>query len=132
PALAYDAPLGELMFTIARGGTLPSGVSLDATRAAVTTVLAAAGYPERPRTGDVIDCPAVCEDVLVFHAGTSRAADGSLVTSGGRVLGVTGLGRSLDEAQERSLEFAEQVQFAGKQFRTDIGWRELARRAGAP
>jgi phosphoribosylamine---glycine ligase len=68
---------------------------------------------------------------MIFHAGTKRTPDGALVTAGGRVLAVTGVGDSLDEAQRASQEFAASVEFAGKQFRTDIGWRELARRAGA-
>jgi phosphoribosylamine--glycine ligase len=94
---------------------------------AVTTVLATAGYPETPRTGDVITVPSASEGVLVFHAGTKRRSDGELVTSGGRVLAVTGTGRSFEEAQRRSREFASRVEFEGRQFRSDIGWRELAR-----
>jgi phosphoribosylamine--glycine ligase len=131
PVLPLDVSLSELLFTIARGDRLPENLRLDATRAAVTTVLAAPGYPERVRTGDAIDIPDVPSDVIVFHAGTKRAPDGALVTAGGRVLTVTGLGDSLDDAQRRSQEFAAQIAFDGKQFRTDIGWRELARRAGA-
>ena len=97
----------------------------------MTTVLAASGYPEQPRSGDRIEIPRAPSDVLVFHAGTKRAADGSLVTAGGRVLGVTGLGDSIDDAQAASQKFAAEVSFEGKQFRRDIGWRELTRRAGA-
>jgi phosphoribosylamine--glycine ligase len=130
PALSAGT-LSDLMATIALGGRLLEGVRLEATKSAVTTVLAAAGYPERPRTGDRIDIPPIRDDVLVFHAGTKRAADGSLVTAGGRVLAVTGLGDSLEQAQSRSQEFAASIEFPDKQFRTDIGWRELARRAGA-
>jgi phosphoribosylamine--glycine ligase len=130
PALSAG-PVSDLMATIALGGRLLEGVRLDATRSAVTTVLAAAGYPERPRTGDRIEIPHIRDNVLVFHAGTKRAADGSLVTAGGRVLGVTGLGDSLEQAQSRSQNFAAAIDFADKQARTDIGWRELARRAGA-
>ncbi len=134
PALSPDVRLGDLMASIARGEALPAGVALPATRSAVTTVLAASGYPERPRTGDQIALPAfhaLPDDTLLFHAGTARAPDGSLVTAGGRVLAATGLGVSLDDARQRSLELASLVSFAGKQCRSDIGWRELARRAGA-
>ncbi|HEY4218845.1 MAG TPA: phosphoribosylamine--glycine ligase [Gemmatimonadaceae bacterium] len=131
PALPNDAQLSELMFTIARGDALPRGVRLDTARAAVTTVLAAPGYPENVRSGGAITIPSVPSDVIVFHAGTKRTADGTLVTAGGRVLTVTGLAPSLDDAQRLSQEFAAQIDFDGKQFRTDIGWRELARRAGA-
>jgi phosphoribosylamine--glycine ligase len=63
----------------------------------------------------------------VFHAGTKRDAKGNLVTAGGRVLAVTGLGESVEQARERSQDLAAAIQFDGKQFRTDIGWRELAR-----
>ena len=94
-------------------------------------MLAASGYPERPRGGDSIDIPAIPDDVLVFQAGTRRADDGSLVTSGGRVLAVTGLGDSIDAAQQRSQSFAAAISFADKQFRTDIAWRELSRGARA-
>ena len=55
-----------------------------------------------------------------------------LVTAGGRVLTITGVGDSLDEAHGRSLAYAREVLFKGKQFRSDIGWRELVRRAGTP
>jgi phosphoribosylamine--glycine ligase len=131
PAMSTAPSLLDLMLCVGRGEPLPDAVDVRATGHAVTTVLAAAGYPERPRTGDTIDMPEAPSDVLVFHAGTKRAADGSLVTAGGRVLAVTGLGGSLDEAQHRSLAYAASVTFAGKQFRSDIGWREVGRSAGA-
>jgi phosphoribosylamine---glycine ligase len=127
PILDDDAALSDAMRTIARGDRLSSGMSFTASRSAVTTVLAAAGYPERPRSGDAIDIPQPPRDVLVFHAGTKPTADGKLVTSGGRVLAVTGLGDSIDAAQQKSQAFAASVAFEGKQFRTDIGWRELSR-----
>jgi phosphoribosylamine--glycine ligase len=132
PSIASSESMSELMFAVARRDRIPDGVEIPAARHAVTTVVAAAGYPEKPRTGDRIRVPEVPQNVLLFHAGTKRSADGSIVTSGGRVLAVTGLGDSLDGAQRRSQEFAADISFEGKQFRTDIGWRELARRAGAP
>jgi phosphoribosylamine--glycine ligase len=130
PALSRQAPLGEFMQTVARGDRLPENTRLDASRFALSTVLAAAGYPEHPATGDPIELPTMPEGVLVFHAGTKRSADGSLVTAGGRVLSITGVGDTLDDAQGRSLSYAREVAFRGKQFRTDIAWRELMRRAG--
>ncbi len=129
PAIDPSAPLTDLMEAVARDGALDESVQLELSRAAVTTVLASAGYPEHPRTGDRIDLPRASEDVLVFHAGTKRDVNGTLVTAGGRVLAVTGVGSSLDIAAERSRSFAEAVAFDGKQLRRDIGWRELARRA---
>jgi phosphoribosylamine--glycine ligase len=131
PAMSLEDSMSETMFTIARGEKLPGDSHFAASRAAVTTVLAAAGYPEAPRIGAVIGIPPAPRDVLVFHAGTKTRADGSLVTAGGRVLAVTGLGTTFDEAQSRSQTFAREIDFEGKQFRADIGWRELERRAGA-
>lgn len=129
PALSPEAPLFEAMASIARGERLDETIAMPATRAAVTTVLASAGYPDKPRTGDAITIPDAGSDVVVFHAGTRRGPSGGLETSGGRVLAVTGLGGTLDEAQRRSLAAARGVEFSGKQFRSDIAWRELSRRA---
>ncbi|HOU54183.1 MAG TPA: phosphoribosylamine--glycine ligase [Myxococcota bacterium] len=93
---------------------------------AITVVLATAGYPDRPRSGDVIegiDEAAAVLGVRLFHAGTRRLPDGTLVTAGGRVLGVTALGDSFREARGRAYEAAQKVRFAGRHFRTDIGAR---------
>lgn len=98
-------------------------------RVALGVVLAAANYPESPRKGDVIEGLAkATEDAHVFHAGTSVAADGSIVTSGGRVLCVTALGDSVKIAQKRAYEVVDQVRFSGMQYRGDIGHRALAGR----
>ena len=126
PALSDATPIAELMHIIARGDRLPNA-QLHASRAAVTTVLAATGYPEHPRTGDPIVIPSVPEGVVVFHAGTKRDAHGALLTAGGRVAAVTGLGDTMQQAQQRSQAFASRIDFADKQYRADIGWRELAR-----
>ena len=117
--------------------SLPDGDDLDddncepqseETRGAcVTTVLAAGNYPDAPRTGDPITLPAAADGIFVFHAGTARHADGRLVTSGGRVIAVSATGETVAIAQQRSLEYARRVEFRGKQLRTDIGWREIAR-----
>jgi phosphoribosylamine--glycine ligase len=104
---------------------------VGASRFAVATVVAAAGYPDRPRTGDVIRMPAPPEDIHVFHAGTARNAGGELVTAGGRVLAVTAVASELADAQRASADFAARVEFPGKHYRTDIAWRELARHARA-
>ncbi len=95
-------------------------------------MVAAEGYPGPVRSGDLISLPQEERDVIVFHAGTKRNADGALVTAGGRVLAVTALGASLADAQKLSASHASLVQFAGRQYRRDIGWRDLARQsAGA-
>jgi phosphoribosylamine---glycine ligase len=134
--------IGYLMAWIARGGRLPSAAgALQLTLssvlapggvapAAVTTVVAADGYPEKPRAGDPITLPeSLPEGVHVFHAGTALDADGRLVTAGGRVLAVTAVADRFDEARARSRGVAEQVEFAGRRLRSDIGWREGARRS---
>jgi len=127
PAIDPKDSVSGLMADIALGARLTDSDPLETNRAAVTTVLAAPGYPGQPRTGAEIDIPAPPDDVLVFHAGTKWDADARLLTAGGRVLAVTGLGDTMDDAQRRSQAFAARVSFAGKQFRTDIGWRELTR-----
>ena len=125
-----DSSLLELIASVAGGGSLASSRSPDwKPLAAVTTVVAADGYPEKPRTGDVVRLPEAPSDVYVFHAGTALSSSGELVTAGGRVLAITAVAEGLLEAAERSREYAEQVSFRGKQLRGDIGWRELIRGA---
>jgi len=101
-------------------------------RAALTVVLAAAGYPDKPRRGDVIEgldrvTPQSHPDVMIFHAGTALE-DGNVVTSGGRVLGVTALGDTLRQAQRVAYGAIGLIAFDGMQYRSDIGYRALARR----
>jgi phosphoribosylamine--glycine ligase len=94
-------------------------------RSALGVVLAAHGYPEQPRPGDLISgLPPDAEDAVTFHAGTRRD-DGRLLTSGGRVLCVTALGDNLKAARRRAYDVVAQVRFDGAQFRTDIGNRAL-------
>ena len=96
-------------------------------RVALGVVLAAEGYPLSPRKGDAISgLPAEAEDGMVFHAGTAEQ-DGKLVTSGGRVLCVTALGESARLAAQRAYELAADIQFAGRQYRSDIGHRAIKR-----
>jgi phosphoribosylamine--glycine ligase len=120
----------EPLDAIARGGSI-EGLSLAwADGAAATTVLASQGYPGDYRSGLPIDLPADLEssgDVIVFHAGTKRDADGRLVTAGGRVLAVTGLAPTVREAAERSRAAAERIHFDGRYFRRDIARREVER-----
>ena len=100
-------------------------------RVALGVVMAAAGYPAEPRSGDRITglpaSPAGSEDTMVFHAGTKRV-DGQTVTSGGRVLCVTALGDTAKAAQQRAYEVLATLHFDGAQWRTDIGQRALRRR----
>jgi phosphoribosylamine--glycine ligase len=104
-------------------------------RPALTVVLAAAGYPEKPRRGDAISgleqvTAQAHPDVTVFHAGT--ASDGERVrVGGGRVLGVTALGDSLRQAQRAAYAAVSAIHFDGMHYRGDIGHRALARRTTA-
>jgi len=95
-------------------------------RTAVGVVLAAAGYPDAPRKGDAIHgIPAETTDAVTFHAGTTDDAQGKLVSSGGRVLCVVGLGDNIKMAQKQAYDAVDKIAFDGVQFRRDIGWRGL-------
>jgi len=129
PALARG--VGEDILAIATGTWQPATSVLRVERAAVTTVLAARGYPDAPEKGAAITLPAdPGPDVLVFHAGTTTDQAGTLRVAGGRVLNVTGLGGSVALAARASRTARDRVAFDGKTWRRDIGWREL-HRAGA-
>lgn len=119
-----DGDLVEIMLACIEGRLRPDLVRwLD--RAALGVVLAAEGYPVQPRSGDPISLPpSLPAETLIFHAGTAER-DGRLVTAGGRVLTVVGLGATLAEAHQRAYALAEQVHFSGRQLRYDIGWRGL-------
>jgi len=89
-----------------------------------TVVLAAQGYPLDPRKGDVIagvEDASLQESITVFHAGTTRNGSGELITFGGRVLGVTAIGATLDQALGRSYSAVSKINFEGMQYRRDIG-----------
>ena len=96
---------------------------------AVTVVLASAGYPASSSKGDVITgLDSVPDGVEVTHAGTARR-DGDIVTAGGRVLNVTGVGPTAADAREHAYGAAERIEFDGKQMRTDIAARAVERAA---
>ena len=124
-----DSSLLDPMLEVARGGRL-GGTTLEwSAGAALTTVLASEGYPGPYPKGRTIHIPESVTsdpDVLLFHAGTTSGANG-LETSGGRVIAATGLGTTLTQAASKSREVATAIEFSGKQFRKDIGWREFAR-----
>jgi len=123
----------EPLTAIARGEGLAGANRLEwEPAAAVTTVVAAEGYPEPPRKGDVIEIDELPEGALLFHAGTAINAAGKLVTAGGRVAAVTAVADTFAEASARSAQGAARIRFAGRHFRRDIGWRELHRHARAP
>jgi phosphoribosylamine--glycine ligase len=103
-------------------------------RVALGVVMAAAGYPAAPRSGDIVSgLPGAAHEddfdaeiVKVFHAGTALR-DGSVVTAGGRVLCVTALGESTRHAQQHAYEAVRRIAFAGAQWRSDIGQRAIRR-----
>ncbi|ASU40136.1 phosphoribosylamine--glycine ligase [Herbaspirillum sp. meg3] len=96
-------------------------------RTALGVVMAAAGYPDAPRKGDLItDIPAETDDCVTFHAGTVLN-DNKLTTAGGRVLCVVGLGDSVKVAQKQAYAAADLIHFEGAQLRRDIGWRAIKR-----
>ena len=120
---------GEQLFDLLlrTGERRLEGASAIPRGAAVTVVLASEGYPQSPRTGDVIEglgddgqLKERNEHVIVFHAGTARDNEGRFVTNGGRVLAVTGLGDDLAEARRRAYEGAGLITFRGSVRRGDI------------
>ena len=95
-------------------------------QAAVGVVLAAAGYPQDPRKGDVISGITEADQTgKVFHAGTALNSRNELVTHGGRVLCVVGLGADIKIAQTKAYTALESIKFAGMQYRHDIGAKAL-------
>jgi phosphoribosylamine--glycine ligase len=97
--------------------------------AAVTVVVAADGYPGRPRTGDVITG---ADAAGVLHAGTRREADGTVVSAGGRVLAVVGTGVDLAAAREDAYRRVAGVHLMGAHYRTDIALRAAEGAVTAP
>jgi phosphoribosylamine--glycine ligase len=115
-----EGDLAQALLAAAEGDL--GEVALDvADRAAVTVVFAGAGYPESREVGSPIEGVEEAEaaGALVFHAGTAMR-DGRLVTSGGRILNVTGTGDTLEEARARAYEACALISFPGARYRHDI------------
>jgi phosphoribosylamine--glycine ligase len=114
-------PLAQLLYQAATNGL--EGVTLDWSEdAAVTVVLASEGYPESPKIGEPItgvDRSHLSEGTYIFHAGTTLH-DGILHSSGGRVLTVTGLGKTLTEARSKAYEVISGITLRGSHYRKDI------------
>ncbi len=135
PRLRSDAY--ALLSAAARpGGGGLAGVELEFDEGwAVTLVLAGAGYPAAPRTGDVISGlgDAARDGAEITHAGTARRegdGDGAIVTAGGRVLNVTALGPTAAAARDAAYAAAQKIDFAGRQLRSDIALRAVERTQG--
>ena len=117
--------LFDLLTRVGEGRLDPRPI--DTRGAAVTVVLASRGYPQRSSRGDVISGLAAdgqlaqpLEGVIVFHAGTALDAHGRFVTNGGRVLAITGVGTTIEQARRRAYEGASLVTFEGRVMRNDI------------
>ncbi len=121
-----ETPLAQLMLSAATGTLGLMGRLRWSDDRAVVVVVASAGYPAAPRTGDPItglDAAAELDGVVVLHAGTRRDADGTLVSSGGRVLDVVAVGRTLAQARERAYAAVDLIGLDGSHHRTDIALR---------
>jgi phosphoribosylamine--glycine ligase len=127
PRLRSDL-LALLEAAIVPGGL--QGVALEwAPQTAVSVVLASGGYPASSSSGDVIrGLDAIPAGVSVTHAGTARSPDGEIVTAGGRVLSVTGLGDDPAAARAAAYAAADMIEFSGKQLRRDIALRAVGRK----
>ena len=129
PLLASD-PL-DLFEALATGRLAEATVEV-ADGAAACVVLASAGYPGAYEGGKTITgLDRAAEHALVFHAGTARSDAGDVVTNGGRVLGLTGRGASLEAALDAAYAAADAVSFEGKTLRRDVGRKGLERLAGS-
>ena len=116
------SPLGALLWAAATGGLADVPPLVWTAGAAVTVVVAAAGYPDAPRSGDPItglDAAAAVHGASVLHAGT-RELDGQIVSAGGRVLSVVGVGADVGAARAKAYAAVALIGLDGAQSRTDI------------
>ncbi|GAB3549887.1 phosphoribosylamine--glycine ligase [Arthrobacter tumbae] len=116
-------PLGGVLLAAAKGELATVDNLNWSSEAAVAVVLASANYPDSPRTGDEIrglEDAAVLDGVSVLHAGTALDGDGRVVSAGGRVLAVVGLGKDLAEARNKAYDGVSRLELEGGQYRTDI------------
>lgn len=123
--LRLKSDLLDLIEAACHGG-LREQIALWDSRAALGVVMAAPGYPNDYPKGAPITLGESLDDTKVFHAGTAMQGDKS-VTAGGRVLCVTALGTGVTEAQNRAYERLQTVHFDGAEYRSDIGYRAVAR-----
>jgi len=124
-----DGDLAEIMLACAQGTLRPEMVKWS-NRAAVCVVMASGGYPGSYAKNIAITGlqeAGKLQDVVVFHAGT-KAANGQVVTSGGRVLGVTAVGDNIADAKEKAYAAVDRIHFENAHYRTDIAWRALQRK----
>jgi phosphoribosylamine--glycine ligase len=127
PMLTSD---GLELFAAAANGTLDQVTPSMREGFAATVVVCAEGYPAKPTSGIPVPDLRSTDDVHVFYAGSSRDDEGHLVSSGGRVLAITGMGVDLDSALALSYRLVDQVTGNGLFARGDIGWRHSSVRSG--
>jgi phosphoribosylamine--glycine ligase len=126
--MRLESDWGEALMAAARG-TLTDDLLRWSPEPATCVVMAAAGYPATPQTGQKISGLSDVSDAVVFHAGTKRVGD-DIVTAGGRVLGVTARGTNLKASIDHAYAAVSKISFAGMQFRRDIGAKGLRRYNG--
>ena len=117
-----NSDLGAILYATATGNL--EGMLLSwKSDCAVTVMLASEGYPVSPVVGRCIegDVRRIDDDILIFHSGTKEDSTGNFVTQGGRVLGVTAIAATLEEAMQKAYDMIETIDFTGKQYRIDIG-----------
>ncbi len=118
------SPLGAVLYAAATGTLASVGDLAWRPEHAVTVVIAAKGYPEGPRKGDVIEgldtLADLAPDAYVLHAGTVRSPSGALIADGGRVLSVVGLGEDLSAARDRAYAAVDRIRLQGSHHRRDI------------
>lgn len=120
----FEGDLYQTLYNCATKQLSESDVSWS-NKSAATVILASAGYPQSSHKGDVIsglEEATALDDVVVFHAGTKKSGE-NFVTNGGRVLAVTAIGDTLEQALEKTYQAVDKISFDGMQFRTDIGRR---------
>ena len=117
-----ESDLGAILYATATGNLGGMSVSWKPEYAA-TVMLASEGYPVSPMVGRRIkgDLRRMDDDILIFHSGTKEDHRGNFVTQGGRVVGVTAIATTLEEATSKAYNMIETIDFTGKQYRTDIG-----------
>jgi phosphoribosylamine--glycine ligase len=113
----------ELLYSAAQGSLKKTKIE-TIPGSSVCVVLSSKGYPEKPETGKIIEMPDLADSgcgEIIFHAGTRRNEAGQLLSSGGRVLGVTAWDRNIEKAREHAYETVKHVHFEGAYYRNDIG-----------
>ena len=129
--MRFEGDLAALLMACATGELVDAEPVRFSDDTALTVVMAAEGYPDTPKKGGTIDLGnAEADGAKVFHAGTAREPDGTLIASGGRVLNVTARGSNVTQAQAAAYEAIDAIDFAQGFCRRDIGWREVERERG--